>query len=385
MDKLKQNRSATNNFIGVKILETITDLNLSSGGAVTSTLNSYGFLRERGIDIDMVTLRPYSDDDAYLGGGYDGINALPFDGKTQFVYSKNLKKFLESNRGYDIYHANGIWTYPTYKTIRVARKEDKPCIVTIHGMLNRDALKMTSFKKQIFLKLFQKQDLQSVAYIHATSEYEAECIRELGITTPIAVIPNGVIDCKLKHSFSIDGIVRFGFVGRTDPVKNIDILLSTWQKLGNYTKNCQLAIIGGGNDSEYSKKLHTFVSEHNMNNVVFTGLLSKEKALREMAKLDYLILPSRSENFGMVIPEALSMGIPCIASKGTPWNELNTHNCGWWIDGNEDSLCDAIKNALNTPTEEYNLMATNGVDLVMSKYSIDKTVDKLINLYKALI
>lgn len=369
----------------MKILETITDLNLSSGGAVTSTLNSYGLLKERGINIDMVTLLPYSDDDTYLGSDYDGINALPFDGKTQFVYSKNLKKFLESNRGYDIYHANGIWTYPTYKTIRVARKEDKPCIVTIHGMLNRDALKMTSFKKQIFLKLFQKQDLQSVAYIHATSEYEAECIRELGITTPIAVIPNGVIDCKLKHSFSSDGIVRFGFVGRTDPVKNIDMLLSSWQKLGNYTKNCQLTIIGGGNDSEYSKKLHTFVSEHNMNNVVFTGLLSKENALQEMKKLDFLILPSRSENFGMVIPEALSMGIPCIASKGTPWEELNTHNCGWWIDCNEDSLCDAIKNALNTPTEEYNLMATNGVDLVMSKYSIDKTVDKLINLYKALI
>lgn len=369
----------------MKILETITDLNLSSGGAVTSTLNSYGLLQKRSIDIDMVTLLPYSDDDSYLGEGYDSINALPFDGKTQFVYSNNLKRFLEKNRGYDIYHANGIWTYPTYKTIRVARKENKPCIVTIHGMLNKDALKMTSFKKQIFLKLFQKQDLQSVAYIHATSEYEAECIRELGITTSIAVIPNGVVDCGLKHSFSSDGIIRFGFAGRTDPVKNIDILLSAWQRLGNYTRNCQLTIIGGGNDNEYSKKLHTFVSEHNMNNVVFTGLLSKEKALQEMAKLDFLILPSRSENFGMVIPEVLSMGIPCIASKGTPWNELNTHNCGWWIDGNEDSLCDAIKNALNTPTEEYNLMATNGVDLVMSKYSINKTVDGLINLYKALI
>ena len=289
------------------------------------------------------------------------------------------------NKGYDIYHTNGIWTYPTYKTIRVARKEDKPCIVTIHGMLNRDALKMTSLKKQLFLKLFQKHDLQSVSYIHATSEYEAECIRGLGITTPIAVIPNGVVDCGLKHPFSSDGIVRFGFVGRTDPVKNIDVLLSAWQKLGNYTKNCQLTIIGGGNDSEYSRILHTFVSEHNMNNVMFTGLLPKEKALQEMAKLDYLILPSRSENFGMVIPEALSMGIPCIASKGTPWKELNTLNCGWWIDGNEDSLCDAIKNTLVISNEEYNLMAESGISLVKSKYSINKTVDGLINLYKALI
>lgn len=369
----------------MKILETITDLNLSSGGAVTSTLNSYGLLRERGININMVTLLPYSDNDTYLGEDYNGINALPFDGKTQFVYSKNLKSFLETNRGYDIYHTNGIWTYPTYKTIRIARKEDKPCIVTIHGMLNRNALKMTSFKKQLFLKAFQKRDLDSLAYIHATSVYEAECIRELGVKTPIAVIPNGVVDYGLRHTFSSDGIIRFGFVGRTDPVKNIDVLLKAWHKLGNYTRNCQLTIIGGGNDPEYSKNLHTFVSEHNINNVVFTGLLSKDNALQEMAKLDYLILPSRSENFGMVIPEALSMGIPCIASKGTPWEELNTHNCGWWIDGNKESLCDTIKNALTTSTEEYNLMAESAISLVKSKYSINKTIDELINLYKALI
>ena len=64
----------------------------------------------------MVTLLPYSNDDAYLGYGYDGINALTFDGISQFVYSKNLKRFLEQHNGYDIYHTNGIWTYPTYKT-----------------------------------------------------------------------------------------------------------------------------------------------------------------------------------------------------------------------------------------------------------------------------
>ena len=366
----------------MKILESITDLNLSSGGAVTSTLNSYGLLRERGIDIEMVTLLPYSDDDVYLGNAYDSISALPFDGVSQFVYSKNLKRFLEQQSGYDIYHANGIWTYPTFKTIRTARKQDKPCIVTIHGMLNSNALRMTSFKKQLFLKLFQKRDLENIACIHTTSEYEAECIRELGIKTPVAVIPNGIVNYGLRHSYSNDGIIRFGFVGRTDPVKNIDVLLEVWHKLGNKTKCCTLTIIGGGNDPEYSKKLHTFVCEHNMTNVMFTGLLPKDKALQEMAKLDYLILPSRSENFGMVIPEALSMGIPSIATKGTPWEELNSHYCGWWIDGSKDSIADAIISLIATSSEEYKLMANNAINLVKEKYSIDKTVDELINLYK---
>lgn len=369
----------------MKILESITDLNLSSGGAVTSTLNRYGLLRDRGINIEMVTLLPYSNDDAYLGNGYDGINALHFDGVSQFVYSKNLKRFLEQHKDYDIYHANGIWTYPTFKTIRTALKQDKPCVVTIHGMLNSNALKMTSFKKQLFLKLFQKRDLNSIACIHATSEYEAECIRALGIKTPISVIPNGVVDYGLRHTYSNDDIIRFGFVGRTDPIKNIDVLLDAWLSLGKKTQNCQLTIIGGGNDPEYLKNLHNFVEKHNITNIEFTGLLSKEKTLREMAKLDYLILPSRSENFGMVIPEALSMGIPCIATKGAPWEELNTHNCGWWIDGNKESISDATECAIATNSDDYKLMANNAINLVKERYSIEKTVDELIKLYKSLI
>ena len=333
----------------------------------------------------MVTLLPYSNDDAYLGYGYDGINALPFDGISQFVYSKNLKRFLDESNGYDIYHANGIWTYPTFKTIRTAKKQDKPCIVTIHGMLNSNALKMTSFKKRSFLKLFQKRDLESIACIHATSKFEAECIRALGIKTPISIIPNGVNDYGLRHEYSNDGITRFGFVGRTDPVKNIDILLQAWLALGKKSQNCQLSIIGGGNDCDYLKNLHNFANEHNMDNVVFFGLLPKDKTLQEMVKLDYLILPSRSENFGMVIPEALNMGIPCIATKGTPWEELNTYNCGWWIDGDIESIAETLKCAITTSTENYKLMANNAINLVKEKYSINKTVNELIKLYKSLV
>ena len=205
------------------------------------------------------------------------------------------------------------------------------------------------------------------------------------IKSPISVIPNGVVDYGLRHTYSNDGIIRFGFVGRTDPIKNIDVLLDAWLSLGKKTQNCQLTIIGGGNDPEYLKNLHTFVKEHNMTNVMFTGLLPKEEALQEIAKLDYLILPSKSENFGMVIPEALSMGIPCIATKGTPWKELNSCYCGWWIDNNRESIADAIKCAINTSSDEYKLMANNAINLVKEKYSIDKTVDELIKLYKRLV
>ena len=359
-------------------------MNLTSGGSASSTINLFKALTNRNIDIEMFTLLPTSNKDVCLADNFDNIIKMPYDGITPFVFSKNFKNYLENNIKYDIYHANGLWTYPTHKTIKIATKYNKPCILTVHGMLNRNALKMGRIKKSIALNLFQIKDINKLSIIHSTSKYEAECIRELGIKIPIALIPNGIEISPRILEKPNDGILRYGFVGRIDRVKNIDVLLSAWNRLGTNIKNCELSIIGGGYDEKYLFELRKFVTENKLN-VRFTGMLSKENTLIEMSKLDYLILPSRSENFGMVIPEALGMGIPCIASKGTPWEELTTHNCGWWIDGNEDSLCDAIKDSLKTSTEEYNLMAKNGVNLVKSKYSINKTAELVHNLYNFVV
>ena len=368
----------------MKILHTITDLNLTSGGAATSTLNLFNALKKIGVDIEILTLGPKNPKDICLGEDIDNIIKKEFDGKTPFVYSRNFKNYLENNYDYDIYHANGLWTYPTHKTINIAKKINKPSIVTIHGMLNRNALKMGKLKKELALNIFQKKDLEKVSFIHSTSQYEVECIRELGINTPIALIPNGITMTPRIEEKPNDSIYRFGFVGRIDRVKNIDLLLEAWNNLGVTTKNCELSIIGGGYDDKYLLELTQFVKENKLN-VRFTGMLTKQNTLIEMSKLDFLILPSRSENFGMVIPEALSMGIPCIATKGTPWEELNTHNCGWWIDSDKESIAEAIQCAITTTEEDYKLKGNNGINLVESKYSIEKTAELIYKLYEYIV
>jgi glycosyltransferase involved in cell wall biosynthesis len=178
-----------------------------------------------------------------------------------------------------------------------------------------------------------------------------------------------------------NSVKRFGFVGRINPIKNIDLLLEAWAKLGNKTENCELIIAGEGN-AIYKKQLTDFVSDKGLKNVVFCGFLSGNDLTEMVSSFDYQLLVSKSENFGMVIPEALVCGVPCIATQGTPWKELNSRNCGWWIDNNRESIADAIKCAINTSSDEYKLMANNAINLVKEKYSIDKTVDELIKLYK---
>ncbi len=359
---------------------------MSSGGAASATLNLFDELRRQKVDTTLLTLLPHYPDDLFMGSDRKGIVAFEYDGKTKFVYSRNLKRYLSENRGFDLYHANGIWTYPTHITAQTAQKLKKPYIITVHGMLNENALKYTSLGKRAFLSLFQKEELSRAACIHATSKYEAECIRKAGINTPVAIIPNGIKkseiwNCK-KHE---ESFCRFAYIGRIDPVKNIETLLVAWYKSGFVKSDRELLIIGGCNDTCYLKKLINFTKRHQMDNVRFTGQINHEETERIYATIKYLVLPSKSECFGMVVPEALAKGIPVIATEGTPWSELNDYRCGWWIKNNTGSLCDALVTAYSTSEKDYYEMSENGIKVVIGKYTIEECAKKMKILYEYIL
>ncbi len=95
------------------------------------------------------------------------------------------------------------------------------------------------------------------------------------------------------------------------------------------------------------------------------------------------ILPTYSENFGIVIAEALASGVPVITTKNTPWEEDGgeLHNCGWWIDNNIDALSAALKQAIGLSNESRHCMGQNGRKLVANKYSWGKIAEDMSSVY----
>jgi glycosyltransferase involved in cell wall biosynthesis len=359
----------------IKILYAISSLGINTGGPSQSVYYTVKGLRERNINADILTYQPAANDKFMSDEDY--IIALP-NKKRLLAYSSNYKRYLENNP-YDIYHTQGIWQYPTYIAAKIARKFNKSYIVTPRGMLYPQALNHSKLKKQLFLKLFLLKDMNKASAIHVTCEEEMQHIRNLGVKSPIAVIPNP-INIPKKMPVSTPDKLRIGYLGRAHPRKNVERLLYVWDKLNLDKFDAELVIIGDG-DTHYMNFLRAEQQRLNLKNVLFTGFLSGQEKERILQSLSYLVVPSDFENFGMIIPEVLIYAIPVIASKGTPWKELNTHNCGWWVDNDVNTLADIVQRAINLPEEKRLAMGKRGQELIKNNYSVEVVAKKMIRLY----
>lgn len=365
----------------MKILHTIHCLNKSWGGPSVCTYQLVKALNQTGTGTDLLSLSSNAEDDCI--GTDPFIKYVEYDARTPLGVSRNFKQFLVENISrYDIVHVNMIWLWTTHDAVHVAKKHGMPVVLSLHGMLYSQALQVSRWKKQLALPLFQRNDLRCADVLHATSMAELKSIRDFGLSQPVVVLPNGIeIDAMPPVRQQVNKVRHFGFIGRINRIKNIDTLLGAWAALGDKTSMCKLSIIGS-DDEVYENELRQFVNDKHLGNVVFAGFLSGERLTRAIRELDYLVLPSKSENFGMVVIEALANGIPVIASTGTPWEELNLHRCGWWVDCTTGTLAKTLAKAIDLQEADRIEMGRNGQLLVERNYTIREIALKFRLLYE---
>lgn len=358
----------------MKVIHFIASIDKSGGGTTEymrllskALKNDTSLIIATGISNDPITI--------------DGVSIQFFNCSISrwFTLLNEFRVLLENEKPH-IVHINGIWSPQNWGFQKVAQELKIKVVLSPHGMLESWILQHNPLKKKIALFLFQKKAIKKVDYIHATAQIEKNSIRKLGFANPISIVPNGIDLSDVKLYKSSYGSQKIVFLSRIHPKKGIELLLEAWRNLE--TKGWTLEIAGNG-DEKYITSLSA--SAQDLKNVHFVGAKYGEDKWNFLRSADAMILPTHSENFGIVVAEALAVGVPVITTQGTPWEDLQIHQCGWWIDLSVMNLKSTLLKIFNTPIDKLEAMGNNGRNLVKEKYDIQAIGKNMVELYNTIL
>lgn len=372
----------------MKVLQTIAGFSARCGGTSTCTYDLLSAMHglEPEPQIDILTPDKTLPDDSLMGVGEDWIHVVPNDCRTPLGLSANLTRYLRDN-SYDIYHTNGLWMHINHATCSEARRRGKPYVITPHGMLYPEALARSAWKKWPMRQLWFNRDVKNATCIHATCEAEMNHIRAFGYNGPIALIGNPVhvpeytAELGAKRPFlGCNRPRKLGFLGRLHPRKKAESLLYGVALAKDV--DSEVYIMGRGSE-DYERFLRAEAARLGIENRVhFLGFVQGADKFAQLAQLDALFVPSDMENFGMIIPEALIVGTPVMASLGTPWQALNTERCGWWTDNSAEAVAEVIHKIDALSPEEHKAMGQRGREYILNNFAAHQVASQMLSLYK---
>ncbi|MCK5509075.1 MAG: glycosyltransferase [Desulfobacterales bacterium] len=325
------------------------------------------------------------------------IRSFSYMGPNFLKYSPEMERVAMGHTGeqFDVVHQHGIWTGISRVTNILRKKHGIAPVIAPHGSLESWALKRSNWKKQIARYLYESRNLTNAACLHATSQSELSDFRDFGLLNPIAVIPNGISNKWLNSDGSADNFCNHFkinphkrillFMSRITPKKGLFMLLNAINMIIKNFDDWMLVIIGP-DEFGHKSEVKSLVKELRMKDVVkFVDPVFNQLKRDAFSAADLFVLPSYSEGAPMVILDSLAAGVPVITTKASPWEDLSTYGCGWWVDISVNEICEALKCAVNLPREHLEEIGRRGKKLVASKYAWSSLAQMTIDLYSWLL
>lgn len=282
----------------------------------------------------------------------------------------------------DIVMLSSLFFAPNIFIALLARLNNKPIIWSPRGELFEHAINGNK-QKRIYIRLIKLIFAKSV-YFHATSEEEKESITSsLGEHAKIVLIPNYLEIPSLEDRFELNKY--FLFVGRIAPIKALEKLLKGLSLSRQFLDSSYIFKIAGGTQKQfinyYNYLLQLVKDYHLQDKVLFLGPIEGKQKFDMFANARFAFLVSESENFGNVVLESLSQGTPVIASKGTPWYDLEVKGAGFWIDNSPEIIAQYIDKIILQSDLEYNTMRTNALNY-SKEFDVYANSNRWIDLLK---
>jgi glycosyltransferase involved in cell wall biosynthesis len=289
---------------------------------------------------------------------------------------------------FDLIHHHALWLRTLHYARAKALRDGIPLVVSPRGMMTPWAWRHHRMRK-IFAEYFiHPGAFKAVSGWHATSPEEAEEIRQLGFSQPICVAPNGVdepeenrLTAAKQHweakSPALSSARVAVFYSRFHQKKRVIELIDLWAA----TAPADWLLLLVGVPEQFSiAQLQNYVTRTPRRSRIEVYDGAGQPAPYAAASL--FLLPSHSENFGLVIADAMAHGLPVLVTNSTPWSGVNERDVGWCVPW--EHYGETLRQALAETPDRLRERGRHAREWVLRDYSWEKSAGLLGEFYETL-
>ena len=315
---------------------------------------------------------------------------LSRSGRPRGIPGKGFWRLLVSVAGQgDIFHLHGVWEPTILVAAIFARSHGIPFVIAPHGMLDPWSLSQGRLKKRVALSLVYKGVLAHAKAMHVLTEREGTYLRNLGLSAPLRVLPNGISSESLAgvHPLTDDLVREYPFLdspyvlflGRLHRKKGLDLLIDAFALVAAHVDGARLVVVGPDDGvrpalEAQARALGLF------ERICFTGPIYGAERYSILAGAQVFCLTSRQEGFSVAILEALAAGVPVVISRECNFEEVGTVGAGKVVDLEPEAIAEAIKLYLSSEATR-NEAGNVGRRLIAEKYTWEKIAERSVSAF----
>jgi glycosyltransferase involved in cell wall biosynthesis len=322
-------------------------------------------------------------------------------GRFNYAFAPGLVKWLRRNhRNYDVVIVNGLWGYSGRAVHLALKGSSTPYVVFTHGMLDpwfKRTYPFKHLKKLLYWHFNEFRLLRNASAVLFTCEEERILARQSFRAYDAAeyVIAYGTSDVCGDRATQMAALgERFPelknkrlvlFIGRIHPKKGVDLVIESFARIMAGDPDWHL-VIAGPDHVGLKNSLITLAGERNVSQrITWTGMLQGDLKWGALHSAEVLLLPSHQENFGIVVAEALSCGVPTlISNKVNIWREVEQEGAGLVAEDTEEGACELLQTWLALSEEARRTMAANARRCFIRRFEIHQTTAALTSLFAGL-
>jgi glycosyltransferase involved in cell wall biosynthesis len=374
----------------MKIGMLAASMSRSAGGLFLAIPQLSSALVDQGVDVEIYSGRDAFSDLDRSAWGDMSVHVQRQVGPAGFGFQPELMSALRKS-ALDILHLHGLWMYPSVAALRWSSGR-RPRIVSPHGMLDAWALRHSGWKKRIVSRLYEDANLMGATCLHALCESELRAIRSLGLTGPVAVIPNGVNPAIADEangpppwaSLVPAGCKVLLFLGRVHPKKGVENLIRAMAvKSHSRPPRAWMLVVAGWDQGGYEARLIKLTKELNVDDVVkFVGPQFGADKANSLAAAHAFILPSLSEGLPMAVLEAWAFSLPVLMTRECNLPEGLAADAAILVGHDPATIARQLCALEDTPSSDLEEMGRKGRRLVQEKFAWNNIGGQMHSVYK---